>query len=44
MPELDSLDYVPINSDETIRAWLFSNSILDDPLDLMVYNLGDKRN
>jgi len=44
MPELDSLDYVSINRDETIRASLLSNSILDDPLDLMVYNLGDKRN
>ena len=44
MAELDSLDYVSINRDETIRASLLSNSILDDPLDLMVYNLGDKRN
>jgi len=35
--ELDSRDYVFIDSDETIRAWLFSNPVLDDPPDLMVY-------
>ena len=37
MRELDSMDYVFIDSDETVRAWLLSNPVLDDPLDLMVY-------
>jgi len=31
------MDYVFIDSDETVRAWLLSNPVLDDPLDLMVY-------
>jgi len=37
MRELDSMDYVFIDSDETVRAWLLSNPVLDDPLNLMVY-------
>jgi len=37
MRELDSMDYVFLHSDETISAWLLSNPVLDDPLDLMVY-------
>jgi len=37
MRQLDILDYVFIDSDETVRAWVLSNSMLDDPLDLMVY-------
>jgi len=37
MRELDSMDYVFIDSDETVRAWLFSNPVLDDAVDLMVY-------
>ena len=40
--ELDSMDYVFIDSDETVRAWLFSNPVLDDPLDLMVYCYRDR--
>ena len=36
MRELDSIDYVFIASDETVRAWLVSNPVLDDPLDLLV--------
>jgi len=36
MRELDSMDYVFNDSDETVRAWLLSNPVLDDPLDLMV--------
>jgi len=39
---LDSLDYVFIDSDETVRAWLLSNSVLDDPLDLLVYCYSDR--
>jgi len=31
------IDYVFIDSDETVRAWLRSNPGLDDPLDLMIY-------
>jgi len=31
------MDYIFIDSDETVRAWLLSNSVLHDPLDLMVY-------
>ena len=37
MPELDSMDYVFIDSDETVRAWLVSNRVPDDRLDVMVY-------
>jgi len=37
MRELNSLDYVFIDSDETVRAWLLSNPVRDNPLDLMVY-------
>ena len=35
--ELDSMDYVFIDRDEPVRAWLLSNPMLDGPLDLMVY-------
>jgi len=31
------IDYVFIDSDETVRAWLLSNPVLDDPPDLMIY-------
>jgi len=31
------IDYVFIDSDETVRAWLLSNPVLNDPLDLMIY-------
>ena len=31
------VEYVLIDSDETARAWLLSNPVLDDPLDLLVY-------
>jgi len=36
MRELDSMDYVFIDSDETVRPWLLSNPVLDDGLELMV--------
>jgi len=36
------MDYVFIDRDETVRAWLLSNPVLDDPLDLMVYCYGDR--
>jgi len=42
MRELDSMDYVFIDSDEIRRAWLLSNPVLDDPLDLMVYCYRDR--
>jgi len=42
MRELDSMDYVFIDSDETVRAWLLSNPVLDDLLDLMVYCYRDR--
>jgi len=42
MRELDSMDYVFIDSDETVRAWLLSNPVLDDPLPLMVYCYRDR--
>jgi len=35
-------DYVFIDSDETVRAWLLSNPVLDDPLDLMIYCYRDE--
>jgi len=37
MQELDSIDYVIIDRDETVRDRLLSNPVLDDLLDLMVY-------
>ena len=37
MREFDTMDYLFLDSDETVRAWLLSNPALDDPLDLMVY-------
>jgi len=42
MRELDSMDYVFINSDETVRAWLLSHPVLDDPLYLRVYCYRDR--
>jgi len=42
MRELDSMDYVFIDSDETVRAWLLINAVLDHPLDLMVYCYRDR--
>jgi len=42
MRELDSMDYVFIDSDKTVRAFLLSNPVLDDPLDLMVYCYRDR--
>jgi len=35
--QLSYIDYVFIENDEDIRAWLLSNPVLDDPLDLLVY-------
>jgi len=34
---LSSVDYVLIKSDKDVRAWLLSNPVLEDPLNLMVY-------
>jgi len=42
MREMDSMDYVFIDSDETVRAWLLSNPVLNNPLDLMVYCYHDR--
>jgi len=42
MRELDSMDYVSIDSDETVRAWLLPNPMLNEPLDLMVYCYRDQ--
>jgi len=42
MLELDRMDYVFIDSDETVRAWLLSNQMLDGMLDLMVYCYRDR--
>jgi len=42
MREFHSMDYVFIDSDETVGAWLLSNAMLDDPLDLMVYCYRDR--
>jgi len=36
------IDYVFIDSDETVRAWLLSNPVLNDTLDLMIYCYRDK--
>ena len=31
------VDYVFVDSDEGVRAWLLSNPVLENPLDLLVY-------
>jgi len=36
------MDYVFIDNDETVRAWLLSNPVHDDPLYLMVYCYRDR--
>jgi len=35
--QLSYIDYIFIENDEDVRAWLLSNPVLDDPLDLFVY-------
>jgi len=35
--QLSYIDYFFIETDEDVRAWLLSNPVLDDPLDLLVY-------
>jgi len=35
--QLSYIDYVFIENDKDVRAWLLSNPVLDDPLDLLVY-------
>ena len=35
--QLSYIDYIFIENDEEVRAWLLSNPVLDDPLDLLVY-------
>ena len=34
---LSCIDYVFIDNNESLRSWLLSNPVLDDPLDLMIY-------
>ena len=34
---LSWINYVLIDNDKALRAWLWSNPVLDDPLDLMIY-------
>jgi len=36
------IDNVFIDSDEKVRAWLLSNPVLNNPLDLMIYCYGDE--
>jgi len=36
------LDYIFIESQETVRAWHLSNRVLDNQLDLMIYYYGDE--
>jgi len=35
--QLSYIDYVFIENDEDVRAWLLLNPVLNDPLDLLVY-------
>jgi len=35
---LSWINYVFIDSDEAVRAWLLSNPVLEDPLDLLIYS------
>jgi len=39
---ISCIDYVFINSDEMVRAWLLSNPVLDNPLYLMIYCYRDE--
>ena len=39
---LNNIDYIFIEGDKTGRAWLLSNPVLDDPLDLLVYCYHDR--
>ena len=41
---LSCIDYVFIDCDERVRAWLLSNPVLDDPLDLIMYCYRHERN
>jgi len=34
---LSYINYVFIENDEDLKAWLLSNSVLEDPLDMLVY-------
>ena len=34
---ISDIDYVFINSDETVRVWLLLNTVVEDLLDLLVY-------
>jgi len=40
--QVSCFDYVFIDSDETVRAWLLSNPVLNDLLDLMIYCYHDE--
>jgi len=35
--QLSYIDYMFIENDEGVRAWLLSNPVFEDPLDLLVY-------
>jgi len=35
--QLSDIDYVFMENDEDVRAWLLSNPVLNDPLDLLVH-------
>ena len=39
---ISDIDYVFINSDEMVCAWLLSNTVVEDPLDLLVYYHRDR--
>ena len=39
---ISDIDYVFINSDETVHTWLLSNTVGKDPLDLLVYYHRDR--
>ena len=39
---LNNIDYIFMESDETVREGLLSNPVLDDPLDLLVYWYRDR--
>jgi len=40
---LSSWDYIFIENDESVRIWLHSNQILDEPLEMKVYCYRDQR-
>jgi len=40
--QVSCIDYIFNDSNESVKVWLLSNPVLNDPLDLMIYYYRDK--